>query len=111
MGLKDPLEDFWIEMSSEAVEAAPEVRALQAVESWCYSYQSWFYGRHESDHTLRAKVPHGSWAGFWANGDDANIVFYPTAVQNRHNYNGRCCKQEVCVPGPEVLELGSTAVS
>jgi hypothetical protein len=63
---EDPLKDLWAEMSAGAVEAPPEVRALQAIEGWCYSNETTFYGRHEViGQNLKPKVPMSGWTGFW----------------------------------------------
>jgi uncharacterized protein (DUF927 family) len=75
---EDPLKDLWAEMSSGAAEAPPEIRALRAIEGWCHSNETTFFGRHEVLRpTLKAKVPISGWTGFWGPAEDSNIAFYP----------------------------------
>jgi uncharacterized protein (DUF927 family) len=75
---EDPLKDIWLEMSAGAAEAPPEIRALQAIEGWCYSNETTFYGRHEVvGAAMKPKTPMAGWAGFWDQGDGSDIAFYP----------------------------------
>jgi uncharacterized protein (DUF927 family) len=79
----DPLKDLWAEMSAGAAEAPPEIRALQAIEGWCYSNEISFYGRHEvAGQEMKPKVPMAGWTGFWDRPDDSNIPFFPDKLDS-----------------------------
>jgi hypothetical protein len=80
---EDPLKNLWAEMSAGAVEAPPDVRALQAIEGWCFSHETTFYGRHEEyGETMKPKVPQAGWTGFWDEREDCAIAFYPDKLDS-----------------------------
>lgn len=77
----DPVAPLWDSLATEASEASGAVRALEAAFDWAVANEHSFHGRFPAGPNGSERIPSGSAAGRWDEGDWRFIAFNPTVLR------------------------------